>query len=68
MALAGLGRAIEEREAEEIIGVQTLPRNIAPDSIPTGTDRFAAAKPAPTDLEAAKGTGSRSYSATDKAG
>src|SRR4051812_14819022 len=32
MALAGLGRAIEEREFEQITGVHRLPRNITRDS------------------------------------
>src|SRR3954447_13544324 len=41
MALAGLGRAIDERESEAITGVHRLPRNIARDSKDTGTDRFA---------------------------
>ena len=58
MALAGLGRAIDERESEAITGVHRLPRNIARDSKDTGTDRFAASEPAPVpsgdDIEAAK--------------
>jgi hypothetical protein len=54
MALAGLGRAIEDRETGGIIGVQGLPRNTAPDSILTGADRFVTSEPAPTELEAAK--------------
>jgi hypothetical protein len=58
MALAGLGRAIDERESEAITGVHRLPRNIARDSKDTGADRVAASEPAPVppgdDLEAAK--------------
>jgi hypothetical protein len=58
LALAGLGRAIEEQETRGIIGVQALQRNIALDSNQTGTDRFAASQqpPAPPsyDIEATK--------------
>jgi hypothetical protein len=54
MALAGLGRAIEDRETGGITGVHKLPRNIPLDSNHTGNDRFTAAKPATTELEAAK--------------
>ena len=53
-ALAGLGQAIEEREAQQITGVHGLPRNPAPDSNHTGADRFAASQPPADDLEALK--------------
>jgi hypothetical protein len=57
-ALAGLGRAMEEREAGEVTGVQLPPSNPTPCSNHTGADRFAVPEPAPVlpgnDLEAAK--------------
>jgi hypothetical protein len=57
-ALAAFGRAIDEREAGEVTGVQLPPSNPARDSKNTGADRFAVPEPAPVlpgnDLETAK--------------
>jgi hypothetical protein len=53
-ALAAFGRAIDEREAGTLIGMQLPPSNPTRDSNNSDSDRFAAAKPAPTELEAAK--------------
>jgi hypothetical protein len=58
MAFAAFYRAMDEREAREITGVQPVPRNTTPDSNQTGTDRLTPPKlppkPPEEDLKALK--------------